>query len=303
VSSIKPVALDTCLFELSSLGVEPLPAAAPGAHIDVYLARGVVRQYSVLTPLCGPTSYVIAVKLEAAGRGGSRRMHEEFTVGSPMRIGGPRNNFPLDESAADTLLLAGGIGITPILGMLERLRVLDRKVHLHYWSRSPERALFRERIEQYPDCTLHYSVAGRTTLRSVVQDADAECELYCCGPTRMLQEFVDATTSRPPRRLHLERFSLPPSEEPSGEFTVVLAKSGTEVLVRDDQTILGVLREACIDVSYSCEEGVCGACEVRYLAGVPLHRDAVRTAAEHDRLSTVMICCARSRSKRLTLDL
>jgi len=303
VSRIAPIGLDTRLFELAALGAEPLPAVAPGAHIDVHLAEGVVRQYSVLTPLSAPTSYVIAVQRESAGRGGSRRLHDECRVGSTIQIGGPRNNFALNEAAPDTLLLAGGIGITPILGMLERLRELDRKVHLHYFSRSPERALFRDRLEQRADCTIHYPAAERPTLRSVVQGADAECELYCCGPASMLQEFAAATKSRPPHRLHLERFSLLPIEEPSGEFTVVLVKSRTEVRVRDGETILGVLRAACIDVAYSCEEGVCGACEVRYLAGVPLHRDAVRTAAEHERLSTVMICCARSRSKRLTLDL
>jgi ferredoxin-NADP reductase len=303
VSNIRPIALDTRLFELSSCSGEPLPQASAGAHIDLHLAEGLVRQYSVVTPLSAPSVYAIAVKRESAGRGGSRRLHDEIGIGSSLQIGAPRNNFPLNESTGNTLLLAGGIGITPILGMLERLRSLERPVHLHYWCRSPEHVLFRERLEQHTDCTIHHAAPGRASLRSMVQGADPESELYCCGPTRMQREFEEVTRSRAPGRLHVERFSLPPIEEPGIEFTVVLAKSGTEVLVRDGQSILNALRAASVDVSYSCEEGVCGACEVKCLDGIPLHRDAVRTAAEHDRLSTVMICCARSRSKRLTLDL
>jgi ferredoxin-NADP reductase len=303
LSRISNIGVDTRLFELSSPGGEPLPPAAAGAHIDVHLAAGLVRQYSVITPLSTPSSYTIAVKRELAGRGGSRRLHDEITVGSRLQIAEPRNNFPLNEGAGETILFAGGIGITPIYGMLERLREIKRSVHLHYWSRSPEHTLFRDRLEKLPDATLHYAAPERATLTSVVQLAGPEDELYCCGPTKMLQEFWDATKLRSHQRLHMERFLASPDEEPASEFTVVLAKSGTEVLVRPGQTILNALLDARMDVSYSCEEGVCGACEVRFLAGVPVHRDAVRTAAEHDRLSTVMICCAHSRSKRLTLDL
>jgi vanillate O-demethylase ferredoxin subunit len=132
---------------------------------------------------------------------------------------------------------------------------------------------------------------------------DPLCELYCCGPGRMLEEFERATKSRASQRLHVEHFSTPASEESGNDFHVVLAKSGAEVLVRHGDTILNALRRANVDVSYSCEEGLCGACEVRFLAGIPVHRDRVRTAAEHDRLSTVMICCAGSRTEHLTLDL
>jgi tetrachlorobenzoquinone reductase len=272
-------------------------------HIDLHLAAGLVRQYSLLTPLCTPAAYVIAVKRESDGRGGSRRLHDEFALGSVLRVGAPRNHFPLNECAVETLLLAGGIGITPILGMWERLRELRRKVHLHYWCRSSEHSLFGDRLEGHPDATIHYAAPGRTTLTSVLQRAPAQSELYCCGPMRMLEEFEHATELRPRQSVHVERFHNSPDDDPGTDFTVVLAKSGTEVLVRSGETILNALREARVEVSYSCEEGVCGACEVRFLAGTPLHRDAVRSADEHDRLSTLMICCARSRSERLTLDL
>jgi len=303
LSAIKPIALDTRLFELTSAGGEPLPPAAPGAHIDLHLSEGLVRQYSLLTPLCTPSTYAIAVKREGAGRGGSRRLHDEIAMGSVLRVGEPRNHFALNESASETLLLAGGIGITPILGMWERLRKLQRRVHLHYWCRSSEHSLFRDRLDTHPDAIIHYAAPGRATLTSVLQRAAAHSELYCCGPVRMLEEFEDATQLRPRQRVHLERFHNSPNEDPGTDFTVVLAKSGTEVLVRSGESILNALRDASVEVSYSCEEGVCGACEVRFLAGAPLHRDAVRSADEHDRLSTVMICCARSRSERLTLDL
>jgi ferredoxin-NADP reductase len=303
LSAVKPLALDTRLFELTSVGGEPLAPVAPGMHIDLHLSEGLVRQYSLLTPLCTPMSYAIAVKRESAGRGGSRRLHDQIAIGSLLRVGEPRNHFPLDESAGETLLLAGGIGITPVFGMWVRLRELQRKVHLHYWCRSSEHSLFRDRLETHPDATIHYAAPGRTTLTSVLQRAPSQSEIYCCGPTRMLEEFEHATTWRPRQRLHLEHFHNAPNPDPGTDFTVVLAKSGTEVLVRSGESILNALRDASVEVSYSCEEGVCGACEVRYLAGAPLHRDAVRSAEEHDRLSTVMICCARSRSERLTLDL
>jgi vanillate O-demethylase ferredoxin subunit len=303
VSRIEPIALDTRLLELTTAECEPLPGATPGAHIEVHLSEGLVRHYSVLTPLSTARSYVIAVKRALAGRGGSQRLHEQVTLGSELLIGRPRNNFTLNESAADSILLAGGIGITPLYAMFERLQEIKRKVHLHYWSRSPAHTLFGDHLQCHPDVTLHHSAAGRETITSVLGRADRQCELYCCGPEGMLREFELAVQSRGTQSWHVERFGATVEQEAGSEFSVVLAKSRTEVLVHRGETILSALRDAAIDVAYSCEEGVCGACEVRFLAGEPLHRDRVRTAAEHDRLCTVMICCAGSKTKRLTLDL
>lgn len=304
LSRIEPVAVDTCLFELASLRSEPLPPVAPGAHIDLHLPQGFIRQYSVLTPLSNFTSYVVAVKRNASGRGASRYLHDQVRPGAELQIGAPRNHFPLNENARHTLLLAGGIGITPIYGMFERLQQLGRRVHLHYWSRSVPAALFGERLAAHPDVAFHIPAPGRATLASVLRHVEADSEIYCCGPDRMLREFAENTANHPAHRLHIERFTAAGGEtEPGTEFTVLLAKSQREVHVRGGETILQALRNASVPLSYSCEEGVCGACEVRYLAGIPVHRDSVRSATEHDRLGTVAICCAGCRSDRLTLDL
>jgi len=303
VSRTETVAVDTRIFELSSSEGEPLPVATAGAHIDLHLSEGLVRHYSVLTPLSSPTSYVIAVKRLSTGRGGSQRLHDHVVVGSVLQLSPPRNNFPLNECENETILLAGGIGITPIFSMFERLQQINRQVHLHYWSHSPEHTLFRDRLQNHPDVTIHFSAAGRQTITSLLERAGCQCEIYCCGPERMLNEFEPAAKSRGIRSWHVERFGATVTEALDRDFSVVLAKSRREVRVRRGDTILNALREASVEVSYSCEEGVCGACEVKYLSGVPLHRDRVRTAAEHDRLHTVMICCAGSKTGHLTLDL
>ena len=303
-----PIAKDTRLLELASLQ-GPLPPATPGAHIDVHLPGGGLRQYSLVTSLCSATRYVIAVKREATGRGGSVWLHDEARVGTELLIGGPRNNFELDETAEDTVLLAGGIGITPIYAMFERLQQLGRPVRLHYWSRSAEHALFRERLERNPDATLIHSSGDRSvSAGDVLRMAPPRAEIYCCGPSRMLEECI-ATAPRP-QHLHVERFAAAAKDQCASEqqdgvagFTVHLARKKRDIEVAAGETILNTLIAAGIDVAYSCEEGVCGACETKVLEGTPLHRDAVRSPEEHQQRKTFMICCSLSRESRLVLDI
>ena len=303
-----PIAKDTRLLELASLQ-GPLPPATPGAHIDVHLPGGGLRQYSLVTSLCSATRYVIAVKREATGRGGSVWLHDEARVGTELLIGGPRNNFELDETAEDTVLLAGGIGITPIYAMFERLQQLGRPVRLHYWSRSAEHALFRERLEGHPDATLIHSSGGRpVSAGDVLKAAPPRAEIYCCGPSRMLDECI-ANAPRP-QHLHVERFAAAAKDQCASEqqdgvagFTVHLARKKRDIEVAAGETILNTLIAAGIDVAYSCEEGVCGACETTVLEGTPLHRDAVRSPEEHQQRKTFMICCSLSRESRLVLDI
>lgn len=303
-----PIAKDTRLLELASLQ-GPLPPATPGAHIDVHLPGGGLRQYSLVTSLCSATRYVIAVKREATGRGGSVWLHDEARVGTELSIGRPRNNFELDETAEQTVLLAGGIGITPIYAMFERLQQLGRPVRLHYWSRSAEHALFRERLERHPDATLIHSSGGRAvSAGDVLRAAPPRAEIYCCGPSRMLDECI-ANAPRP-QHLHVERFAAAAKDQGAPErqdgvagFTVHLARKKRDIEVAAGETILNTLIAAGIDVAYSCEEGVCGACETTVLEGTPLHRDAVRSPEEHQQRKTFMICCSLSRESRLVLDI
>jgi ferredoxin-NADP reductase len=307
LASIVPIAKDALLLTLAPKG-GVLPPATPGAHIDVHLPGGQLRQYS----LCSATAHVIAVKREATGRGGSIWLHDEARVGTELMIGHPRNNFELDERAEQTVLLAGGIGITPIYAMFERMQQLGRPVRLHYWSRSTEHALFRERLQGHPDATLHYASAHRASVAGVLRAAPPGAEIYCCGPSRMLDECIANAPQL--SKLHVERFTQAtpqgqhqatsaPQTDGAAPFTVHLARKNRDVEVAAGATILNTLIAAGIDVPYSCEEGVCGACETRVLQGMPLHRDTVRSPEEHQRRGTVMICCSLSRGSRLVLDI
>ncbi len=229
--SITYAARDALLFELSAVG-GALPSVRAGAHLDIHLPAGQQRQYSLVTPLCSAKSYVVAVKREQSGRGGSRWLHDEARVGMDLQVGRPRNNFGLDESAETTLLLAGGIGITPIYAMFVRLQELGRSVRLHYWSRSAEHALFLDHLHGHPDVTLHYaSLPGRASAGEVLTTSGPRTAVYCCGPTRMLDE---CTANAPyESRLHVERFATPlpplavplqvsPSISPGGVVTSTL---------------------------------------------------------------------------------
>jgi ferredoxin-NADP reductase len=290
------------LFEFTPEIGAALAEPIPGAHIDLQLPNGMLRQYSLVTPLCTPGKYVIGVKRQMDGRGGSRWIHEQLKVGDRIAISAPRNHFPLIDADVPTVLLAGGIGITPIYSMYDRLVAADRAARLHYWCRSPEHALFADRLRADDAAHLHHS---RDTMRAVLADLPERANVYCCGPQSMLVEVTSRLADRPGIELHLEHFhaaSTPAVDAESG-FSVSLARSGVELRVQPGQTILEALLEASIDVPYSCEEGVCGACETKLISGTALHRDAVYSAADHERRGTIMVCCSRARSDCLVLDL
>lgn len=304
--SMRYGAADIVLYEFEALDGRDLPRVEAGAHLDVCMPGGIVRQYSLLTPLCDARRYVVAVKREEAGRGGSRWLHDSARVGLVLEVSAPRNHFALTVSDAPVLLLAGGIGITPVYAMLEALRVQGRAVHLHYWCRSPEHALFHQFLEQSGDATLHYSSRSdrpQTSLAAVLEHLPGDTEVYCCGPQPMLDE-LDRLASHLGSRLHVERFQGAEAPATADQaFTIVLARSGREVAVAAGENILQVLLKAGEDVMYSCEQGICGACEVKVIDGQPVHCDSVRTADEHTRQRTMMICCSSSASARLVLDI
>lgn len=300
-------AQDIVLFELQPKSGEILPPVTAGAHLDLFLPTGLTRQYSLLTTLCDGQRYVVGVKRDELGRGGSRWLHDSARIGQVLEVSAPRNLFGIEPGDEPVLLLAGGIGITPLYSMLKLLQESGRQVHLHYWCRSPDHALFVKELEGCADVTLHYSeIPGAPVLAfsEVLNRAGPTTQIYCCGPQRMISELEALSPMCGAQRIHVERFQAAQPLATSQEaFTVVLARSGREVEVLAGETILQVLLDAGEDVMYSCEQGICGACEVKVIDGAPIHCDSVLPADEHMRRKTMMICCSSNASNRLVLDI
>jgi ferredoxin-NADP reductase len=247
---------------------------------------------------------VIAVQKDRASRGGSKWVHDNLRPGDVLAINGPRNNFALDETAEHSLFIAGGIGITPILSMTERLSSLGRAWQLIYCARTRAGAAFVDRLKGNVRLNFDEEPGGKMLDIAVeVRAAPADAHLYCCGPLPMLSAFEAATAELPRERVHVEYFTAKDAPAVSGGFKVVLAKSGRELVVPAGKTILEALLEASIDVPYSCMEGVCGTCETKVLQGMPDHRDLVLNEAERAANKSMMICCSGAKSDRLVLDL
>jgi ferredoxin-NADP reductase len=306
LTAIRLVARHTSLFEFQSVDGKPLPAYEPGAHIDLHLPNGLLRNYSLTSPTPEPSTYTVGIKRDPASRGGSRYIHDELHVGTTLKIGGPRNNFRLREDAPQTVLFAGGIGITPIWCMVQRLNALGRDWRLHYACRSRDDMAFRHELEAMPQAALHYDDehGGFLDVAALVAAAPKDAHLYCCGPAPMLAAFEAATKEWPRDQVHVEYFTakeFAPTKK--GGFTVELARSGVEYFIPEGETILNVLLDAGIDIDYSCELGICGACEQRVISGTPEHRDSILSEEEQAANTRVMICCAGCKTDRLVLDL
>jgi vanillate O-demethylase ferredoxin subunit len=295
------------LYELREPAGAALPAFAAGAHIDLALPGGMVRQYSLCNSDAERHRYLIGVKRDPASRGGSRFMHEALRVGTLLRTGLPRNTFPLAEDAAHSVFVAGGIGITPIRAMVDRLRRLGRPWHLHYGVRRRAEAVFLDEFQASPACVhLHVDEEAHGTLMDIagiVGAAPHGAHLYCCGPAPMLKAFEAAAAGRPEGHVHVEYFSSDVPLAAEGGFSVRMARSGRTVAVEPGQTILGALKAAGVEVSFSCTQGVCGACETRVLDGVPDHRDTILSPREKAESRTMMICCSGSKTPLLVLDI
>jgi tetrachlorobenzoquinone reductase len=303
---IRYAARDTHLFQLARPDGGALPAAEPGAHIDLHLPGGMIRQYSLTRCAPAPTSYTLGIKRDAAGRGGSRLIFDTLKVGQLLTISAPRNNFPLIEDAAHVVLLAGGIGITPISAMAQRLTALGRSFDLHYSSRSRADMAFACELAALPNVRLHCDdeQGGRfLDLPAIIAAAPPAAHFYCCGPAPMLAAFETAVAHLPRSQVHVEYFTAREERNLDGGYTVQLARSNRQFAVPPGRSILHVLRDAGIDVPYSCEQGICGSCETRVLAGEPDHRDAILSDEERAVGKTMMICCSGARSARLVLDL
>jgi ferredoxin-NADP reductase len=305
---ITHVAKDTKLYTFRRVEGGPLPPYKPGAHIDLHLPNGMIRQFSLCAPNTDPDSYVVGVKRDAQSRGGSRYIYDEMKVGHDIKISAPRNNFPLVENAEHVVLVAGGIGITPIWCMAQQLTALGRSWKLHYACRSRADMAFLEALEKLdPNFRhLHFDeeAGGKVLdLAAAIAEAPPDAHFYCCGPNPMLKAFEAAAANRPRNHVHVEYFTAKEEASTTGGFWVELARSGEEYFIPEGKKILEVLFEAGIDVDYSCELGICGACETRVISGIPDHRDAVLSAEEQDANTKVMICCCGSKTERLVLDM
>ncbi|MFE0521989.1 PDR/VanB family oxidoreductase [Streptomyces sp. NPDC058954] len=268
---------------------EDLPRWEPGAHLDLVLPSGLVRQYS----LCGDpedtSSYTVATRLVADGRGGSREVHEQLAEGMELEVRGPRNRFPLVE-APSYVFVAGGIGITPILPMLRALPE-GTEWRLLYCGRSRESMPYVEDVEKLG--------ADRVTVATGVPDLDAlrvpeDAVVYCCGPEGLMAAVAERF-----ERVHLERFT--PRTSGGAAFEVELRRSGRTLTVPADSSVLAAVRAELPDTLYSCEQGFCGTCQQRVLEGEVEHRDELLTDAERD--DSMLICISRARSDRLVLDM
>ncbi|WP_413810705.1 PDR/VanB family oxidoreductase [Streptomyces sp. OE57] len=288
----------------------PFAPYEAGAHVDVLGPSGVTRQYSLCGPPDEPDSYVIAVKREECSRGGSAALHDQLEVGGQLAISEPRNLFRLEPGAARHVLVAAGIGITPLLSMAYRLRRTGSHFRLHYFATSREKAAFVPLLESpefTADVEFHFAV-GRDNqlgiLAEALSDVDDATHVYTCGPKEFMRRVVDvATRTLPEDHVHVEHFqALPPTAEAGDAFEVEL-DTGEVFRVPPGRSIVEVLAEGGIDVDTSCREGICGTCVLTVLDGVPDHRDNCLTRKEKAAGDQIAACVSRARTARLVVEL
>jgi tetrachlorobenzoquinone reductase len=307
VTSVENLSSDVKVLTLASMRGEKLAEALPGSHIDIHLPNGMVRQYSLLNSGRELTSYQVAVKRMPNGGGGSIAVHDEVKFGATLTVSYPRNNFPLHEDGQRYLFIAGGIGITPIWSMLNRMERLGKPWELHYAVRLDQDVLFRdllckfgERIHIYTD---HESPPTKLDLNELLKVTEQDVRIYCCGPAPMLQAFRELTTHRTAGYAVIEAFEALEDADRSGGFVVDLARSNRSLLVKEGQSILECLLEAGLDIPSSCRDGVCGTCETVVLGGIPDHRDAYLSPEEQQAGDRIMVCCSGCKGDRLILDI
>ena len=297
-------------LELAALDGSELPPVEPGSHLIVHLADGLLRQYS-LTDVAGRRDhYHLGILRDPQSRGGSAFIHDRIEVGDIIEITGPRNHFPLVLGAAHSLLIAGGIGITPILSMARSLHAQGDSFELHYCARSRAQAAFADWLENAPfaqQVSFHFDNGDPRRgldLEQLLQPLKPGQHLFCCGPAGLMNAVEDAAQHWPRGSVHFERFKA--DQDGLGEnrpFRLQLARSELELEVPADRTALDVLRDHGFEIESICEEGVCGSCLVDVEAGEIDHRDQILTTEERRDNDVMTVCCSRARGDHLVLDL
>lgn len=298
-------------YELARADGAALPAFSAGSHIDVQLPGGLTRQYSLCNDAVEQHRYRITVLRDAVSRGGSVAMHDSVHEGDTLQISVPRNHFPL-QHATRHLLFAGGIGVTPLLCMAQRLAAIDADFTLHYCTRSVERTAFRAEIAAsvFADRVHFHFDAGEPEQKldagTVLAAPQPGTHLYVCGPTGFIDHVVNTAKARgwPAEQIHLEYFGAAPQDTVGDTgFAVRIASTGKSYTVGKDQSIVQALEQHGIEILTSCEQGVCGTCITRVLEGEPDHRDLYFTDEEKAKNDQCTPCCSRSKSPVLVLDL
>lgn len=299
---------DIASYEFRAVEGSTLPAFGAGAHIDLFLPDSRVRSYSLANDPEERHRYMVAVQRESNGRGGSLWMHMQPRVGDIFKISPPANDFPLSETAKESIFICGGIGITPALSMAHRLNTLGSKWQMHYAARSRERAPYMDDLGKMSDqdspVTMYFQNEGQSLdLREIIESAPEDAHFYCCGPKGMIDAFIEAGKSRPPEQIHFERFAAASEASVDGGYEVVLQRSGRRVSVPKGKSLLDALLDSNVNVPYSCSSGVCGTCRIRVIDGQPDHRDDFLTVGEKAANRDIMVCCSGSLSQTLVLDL
>ncbi|MBT8614697.1 oxidoreductase [Polynucleobacter paneuropaeus] len=301
-------------YELVSEDGEALPPFDAGSHIDLHLPSGAIRQYSLSNDPVEKNRYVVGVLRDEHGRGGSKEVHKALRVGDSVSVSNPRNHFQLDESAKKVILLAGGIGITPLKSMSHRLKSLGIPFELHYCARSQENIAFHQELRNLSDAGevqfhLDGGIPGNgLNITEMVRVLEAGSHLYYCGPAGFMKACAQAAKERSDIHVHFEHFKPPEKEGGqaeinvnAGELAIQIQSTGQKIALLRSESLIDALAKLGVEVSTSCQSGLCGTCKTRYISGDVEHGDCILSDAEHAEYLTP--CISHVKSGTLVLDL